>query len=86
MQQSTNLEAFDNWMSWKDNAYELKIHSKLPLQHHRKSSPKHLNSMIVTTCRGLGLRPLVDFQVTMYEVRFRTKTFLAMFKMNYNNE
>jgi|TARA_B100001093_G_scaffold487281_1_gene523397 hypothetical protein len=81
MQQNTNLEAFDDWMSWKDNAYTITLDAK-----GYTSTPRHLNNMIVTTCVDLGLRPTVDFQVTMYEVRFRTKTFLAMFKMNYNNE
>ena len=81
MQQNTNLEAFDDWMSWKDNAYTLQVDSKRLI-----STPRHLNEMISTTCLNLGLRPIKDFQVTMYEVRFRTKTFLAMFKLNYNNE
>lgn len=81
MQENTNIEAFDDWMSWKENAFELTIPTKLS-----RSTPRHLNSLITTTCMGLGLRPITDFQVTMYEVRFRTKTFLAMFKMNYNNE
>lgn len=82
MNQNTNIEAFDDWMSWKGNAYKLKIHSK----RNSRSTPKHLNSLITTTCMDLGLRPIADFQVTMYEVRFRTATYLAMFKLNYNDE
>ncbi len=81
MQENTNLKAFDDWVSWKDNAYELKIYPALS-----RTSPKRLNKTITITCLDLGLRPKVDFQVTMYEVRFRTKTFLAMFKMNYKDE
>jgi len=81
MQENTNLQAFDNWMSWKENSYELNIHPKLS-----RTSPKRLSESITVTCLDLGLRPTLDFQVTMYEVRFRTKTFLAMFKMNYKDE
>ena len=81
MRQSNNLEAFDDWMSWKENAFEIKIHPRLS-----RTSPRRLSENITTTCLSLGLRPIEDFQITMYEVRFRTKTFLAMFKMNYKDE
>jgi len=86
MKQSTNLEAFDDWMSWKDNAYDLKYSHHTKISQRHMSYPKKLNEQISTVCLGLGLRPTVDFQITMYEVRFRTKTFLAMFKMNYGDE
>lgn len=81
MQKNTNLERFDNWMSWKDNAHQLTIKSKLS-----KRTPKQLNQSVSGVCLSMGLRPMEDFQVTMYEVRFRTKTFLAMFKMNFNED
>ena len=81
MQENTNLQAFDAWVSWKDNAYELKIHANLS-----RTAPKRLSESVTLACLDLGLRPKVDFQITMYEVRFRTKTFLAMFKMNYKDE
>jgi len=81
MQQNTNLQTFDDWMSWKDNVYKLNIKSS---RLSKTNTPKHLNKSITYICSNLGLRPIQDFQITMYEVRFRTKTFLAMFKMNFN--
>ena len=77
--QQTNVEAFDNWMLWKDNAYELKLKASSSIR------PVKLSDTVIAVCTELGLRPIKDYQVSMYEVRFRTKTFLAMFKMNYNN-
>lgn len=79
MNQSINIENFDNWMSWSGNSY------KFPMTINSKTTPRKLNESISGVCMSLGLRPSHDFQVTTYEVRFRTKTFLAMFKMNYNN-
>tara|TARA_R110001592_G_scaffold87400_2_gene258143 strand:+ start:8923 stop:9165 length:243 start_codon:yes stop_codon:yes gene_type:complete len=80
MLQNTNIENFDEWMSWKDNAFDIARTSM------GRRTPRKIGDSIAGICLGLGLRPGKDFQVTMYQVRFRTKTFLAMFKMNYKDE
>jgi len=80
MLQNTNIDNFDEWMAWKDNAYNI---ARLP---NGRMYPRKVGESIAGICLGLGLRPGKDFQVTMYQVRFRTKTFLAMFKMNYKDE
>jgi|TARA_B100000073_G_C23694629_1_gene557841 hypothetical protein len=77
--QQTNVKAFDDWMLWKENRYDLKLPTTSVVK------PIKLADSVVAVCTELGLRPTKDYQVSMYEVRFRTKTFLAMFKMNYNN-
>ena len=73
--QQTNVEAFDNWMLWKSNAYKLTDVKRF----------KRHSETVTAVCTEIGLRPVEDYQVSMYEVRFKTKTFLAMFKMNFNN-
>ena len=45
MQENTNLQAFDDWVSWKDNAYELKIHSTLA-----RTTPKRLSESVTLAC------------------------------------
>lgn len=80
MKQNTNLKLFDDWMLWKNNSFKIGYARVKPI-----STPKHISEFVNLTCTGLGLRPGTDFQYSTNEVRFRTKTFLAMFKMNYNN-
>lgn len=80
MLQNTDINNFDEWMSWRDNAYHI------ARGHKGRMHPRKVGDSIAGICLGLGLRPGKDFQVTMYQVRFRTKTFLAMFKMNYKDE
>ena len=75
MQQSHNLQLFDNWVEWKSNTFELVLNAR------GKTTPVHHQNTVMSTCLSLGLRPGEDFQVT----RFRTKTFLAMFRMNFRN-
>lgn len=79
MQQSNNLNLFDKWVDWKDNSFAtaLDVNGRITLKHQKNT--------VTSTCISLGLRPGVDFQVTAYEVRFREKSFLAMFKMNFTN-
>ena len=76
MSQSTNLKSFDNWMSWKQNSYPVQMR-KLPV--------RKVNESNMFTCINLGVRPTKDFHLTSSEIRFRTKSFLAMFKLNYEN-
>tara|TARA_B100000927_G_scaffold289979_1_gene287703 strand:+ start:1322 stop:1561 length:240 start_codon:yes stop_codon:yes gene_type:complete len=76
MNQSTNLKSFDDWMTWKENSYPVEM---------RKHYVKKADQSIMFTCINLGLRPNKDFHLTSSEVRFRTKSFLAMFKLNYEN-
>lgn len=84
MQQNTNLKLFDEWITWKDNSFALGVigNGKLPKNNQ---NPKQYKNTITSICVSLGLRPGMDFQVTMYEVRFRQKSFLAMFKLNFIN-
>jgi hypothetical protein len=79
MLQNTNIENFDEWMSWKDNAFTIDRRSM------GRRTPRRIGESIAGICLGLGLRPGKDFQVTMYQVRFRTKSYLAMFKINFKN-
>lgn len=91
MQQNTNLKLFDEWVTWKDNSFALGVigNGKLPNGNGKlpknNQNPKQYKNTITSICVSLGLRPGMDFQVTMYEVRFRQKSFLAMFKLNFIN-
>ena len=79
MQQSNNLSLFDKWVEWKPNSFELVLNAR------GKVTPVHHQNSVFSRCLSLGLRPGKDFQVTMYQVRFRTKSYLAMFKINFKN-
>ena len=79
MQQSNSLSQFDKWADWKENSFDLVLNAK------GKTTPVHHRNTVTSTCLSLGLRPGEDFQVTMYQVRFKTKSYLAMFKINFNN-
>ena len=80
MLQNTNINNFDEWMAWKDNAFNIARTSM------GRRTPRKVGESIASICLGLGLRPGKDFQVKMYQIRFRTKTFLAMVKMKYKDE
>jgi|TARA_R110001606_G_scaffold39881_2_gene109484 hypothetical protein len=76
MQTNISTEAFNKWLSWKEHSVKMPVYP---------GGPRRLSETVTSVCMSLGLRPEIDYHVTANEVRFSTKTFLAMFKLNWSN-